>query len=148
MTELEALAEGYRQFGTTSAVIGGLAFAAATSVLANAAGARDRSTLDRSAAITAGAAIASATCLVVASLAWAFLGVHAVRSAAAGGALDASVRALNRPASLAFILGIALFFVAVGASGWIGSRALGIFTSVVATLGGAGGLLFVLRFAS
>ncbi|MBZ0101919.1 MAG: hypothetical protein K8I65_07145, partial [Thermoanaerobaculia bacterium] len=62
--------------------------------------------------------------------------------------LDESVRALNRPASLAFIFGFGLFFVAVGASGWIGSRALGVFTGIVAALGGLGGLLLILRFAA
>jgi hypothetical protein len=86
--------------------------------------------------------------LVVASLAWTFLAVQAVRAATAGGAIDASVRALNRPASAAFILGFELFFVAVGASGWIGSRRLGIFTTAVGVMAGVAGLLFVVRFSS
>jgi hypothetical protein len=148
LNELEALAEGYRQFGSTSAVIGGLAFAAATSVLASAASSIGPSAVKRSATITAGASVASAACLVVASLAWTFLAVQAVRAAAADGAIDASVRALNRPASAAFILGFVLFFVAVGASGWIGSRRLGIFTTAVGALAGVAGLLFVLRFSA
>jgi hypothetical protein len=56
-----------------------------------------------------------------------------------------SVRALNRTASAAFILGFVLFFVAVGASGWIGSRRLRIFTTAVGVLASVAGLLFVLR---
>jgi hypothetical protein len=148
MNDADALAEGYRQFGSTSAVIGGLAFAAASSVLASVATSVGPSAVRRSVTVTAGAAIASAACLVVASLLWTFLAVQAVRAGVAGGVLDASVRGLNRPASIAFMLGFALFFVSVGASGWIGSRALGIFTSAVATLSGAGGLMIVLRFSS
>lgn len=148
MSELEALAQGYGQFGSTSAVIGGLAFAAATAILATGAGSTDRRTLSRPAIVTVGAAIASAASLVFASVAWAFLNVQAVRASAQAALPDASVRALNRPASLAFILGFALFFVAVGSSGWIGSRALGTFTTLVAALGGVGGLLLILRFAT
>lgn len=148
MNDLEALAQGYRQFGSTSAVIGGLAFAAATAILATGAGSTDRRTLSRPAIVTVGAATASAASLVFASVVWAFLSVQAVRAAAQAVTLGESVRALNRPASLAFIFGFGLFFVAVGASGWIGSRALGVFTGIVAALGGLGGLLLILRFAA
>lgn len=147
MNELEALAQGYRQFGSTSAVIGGLAFAAATAILATAAASTDRKTLNRPALVTVAASIASAASLVFASVVWAFLNVQAVRAAALASAPDDSVRALNRPASLAFILGFGLFFVAVGSSGWIGSRALGVFTAIVAALGGIGGLVLILRFS-
>ena len=148
MNNLEALAEGYRQFGSISAVIGGLAFAAATAVLAAAAATTEPRSLKRSAGMTAGAAVASAACLVVASIAWTFLAVQAVRAEAVGGMLETSVRMLNRPASIAFILGLTLFFVSVGASGWIGSRALGIVTTVVGALTGVATLFIVLRFAS
>lgn len=148
MSEADSLAEAFRQLGSTSAVLGGLAFTAAVAILAVGAGTADRRALTRPAAITAGTAIASAACLIVSSLAWSLLTVQAVRASAEEHGLDPSVAALNRPASIAFIGGLVFLFASVGASGWIASRALGMVTSAIALLSGAVALLFVLRFAS
>ena len=146
MTDAEILAESFRQLGSTSAVLGGLAFTAAAALLATGAGTADPRALTRPATITAGAAIASAVCLVLASLAWSMLTVAAVRAAAGGQPLTADMVGLNRPVSFAFLGGLVLFFVSVGASGWIGSRRLGIVTSSTAGLGGIWALWFMAHF--
>ena len=148
MSEADFLAETFRQLGSMSAVLGGLAFTAAAAILSVGAGTTNPRALTRPAAITAGTAVASASCLVVASIAWSLLTVQAVRSSAAGQVVDPSVVALNRPASLAFIAGLVFLFASVGASGWIGSKGLGRITSTIALLSGVAALLLVLRFAS
>lgn len=118
----EAL-ETARQLAGVSATLGGLAFTAGAALLTVSAGASESRTLDRPATWTAGAAVASAACLLVAALTWALL---AARSPTAGNQLDV----FNRVASLTFIAGVFLFFVSLGVSGWIASRRLGIVTGV------------------
>lgn len=146
MNDAEIFAESFRQLGSTSAVLGGLSFTAAAALLATGAGTADPRALTRPAAITAGAAVASAVCLVLAALAWSMLTVAAVRAAAGGQALTAALLGLNRPVSFAFLGGLILFFVSVGASGWIGSRRLGVVTTTTAGLAGLWALWFMAHF--
>jgi|GEM_PF-1888841 len=146
MNDAEILAESFRQLGSTSAVLGGLAFTAAAAILATGAGTADPRALTRPATITTGAAVASAVCLVLASLAWSMLTIAAVGAAADGQVLATSTVGLNRPVSFAFLAGLVLFFVSVGASGWIGSRRLGIVTSSTAGLGGVWAIWFLSHF--
>lgn len=144
MSDASFYADSFPQLASISAVLGGLAFTAAAAVLSAAAAGQAR--LDRSASITAGAAVASAASLVVAALTWSLLSVQAARASATGATLGADVLSLNRPASLAFVMGLVALFTAVGASGWMGSRALGAFTTAAALLAGAGALAVVFRF--
>lgn len=145
-TPPEFLLDVFQQLGAISAVLGGLAFASAAALLGVAAGTRDPRALDRPASFTVGAAMASAVCLIVAALTWALLTIRVVTAATTGGDVFAEIAPLNRPASLAFIAGVILFFVSVGASGWIASRTLGLVTSAVALLAGLAALLIILQF--
>ncbi len=145
-TPPEFFIEAFRQLGSISAVLGGLAFASAAALLAVGAVTDDPRALGRPASITAGAAVASAACLIVSALTWVLMTVHAAGAAAAGQRILEQVVALNRPASLAFITGIILLFVSVGASGWVASRTLGIVTSAVAVLSGLASLLIIFQF--
>lgn len=144
------LIQAFQQLGAISAVLGGLAFAAAAALLSVAAGTRDPQALDRPAAWTAGASIASAACLIIAALTWALLTVQAAGAAASGqpGMVEAQLVALNRPASIAFITGVVLLFVGVGTSGWIASRMLGMITTTVALLAGVAALFIIFQFVN
>lgn len=140
------LAEAFRQAGSTSAVLGGLAFTAAAAVLS--ASVSGSAPLGRPTSLTAGASTASAASLIVSSLAWSQLATKAVVFSAIGQPFDLGLLWVSRSASLAFVLGLLLLFVAIGTSGWIGSRRLGLFTSAVAVLAGAIALVLELTFAS
>ena len=145
-TPPEVLLDVFQQLGAISAVLGGLAFASAAALLAVAAGTSDPRALDRPATLTVGTAMASAACLIVAALTWALLTIRVIRATVEGSVGFEEIAALNRPASLAFIAGVALFFASVGASGWIASRALGLVTTAVAALAGLGALLIIFQF--
>lgn len=140
------LVEAFRQAGSTSAVLGGLAFTAAAAVLS--ASVSGSAPLGKPSSLTAGASTASAASLIVSSLAWSQLATKAVAFSVMRQPFDVELLWVSRSASLAFALGLILLFVAIGASGWIGSRKLGLFTSTVAALGGTLALVLELTFAS
>ena len=148
MDDPSLLVETFSQGSAISAVLGGLAFTAATALLAVAAGtSRDRA-LDRPATVTAGAAVASSAGLVVAALVWSMLASEAATDAGMGRPFDPGLLVVSRTATGAFFVGLALLFVAIGASGWVGSRRLGLFTSAVALVSGATSLTVFFLFLS
>ena len=51
-------------------------------------------------------------------------------------------------ATVSFFIGLALLFVGLGASGWIGSHALALFTNVVAGVTGLVSLVILFQFMS
>lgn len=98
--------------------------------------------------MTVGAAVASAAVLVVPALAWSLLRLEAVRASAGGVALDAEFLELNTLNADVFAVRLVALFVAIGASGWMGSRALGVFTTAVGAVAGLSAVAVVLKFAS
>lgn len=143
MQEIRLYAEAYQQLASISAVLGGLAFAAAAIVLNAGAGTDDPNALSRAAKITAATAVSSSVCLVIAALAWSLMSADLIRIAAnSDGPAAGQVANLNWIPSFLLLGGSMLFFVSVGVSGWIGSRRLGFVTSAVALAGGTG-LLFL-----
>ena len=148
MDDPALLIETFRQASSISAVLGGLAFTAAAAVLSVAVGTSDSRALGPPATITAGAAVASAAGLIVAALTWSLLSTTATADAMLGREFDPTLLGVSRTATLAFLVGLSLLFVAIGASGWIGSRRLGTFTSAVAGLAGLVSLVIVFRFMS
>ena len=61
-------------------------------------------------------------------------------------AAAAALAALQRPLSLAFIVGILLLFVVLGLGGWLRSRALGIATTATALAAAIGATAVLGRF--
>ena len=142
----EYFAESYSQLGSISAVLGGLVFAAAAALLNTAAGTSDPRALDRPAGLTAGSAVLSSVCLVVASLAWTLMAAQSFRDAATNQPVSEFFHQLNLTATYVFMGGLALFFASVGSSGWIGSPKLGIATTTAAIIGSIAALIIGLQF--
>ena len=142
----EYFAESYSQLGSISALLGGLVFAAAASLLNTAAGTSDPRALDRPAALTAGSAVLSSVCLVVAALAWTLMAAQSFQDAGTDQPVPETIHQLNLTATYVFMGGLALFFASVGSSGWIGSPKLGLATTAAAAIGSIAALLIVLQF--
>ncbi|MEM7479590.1 MAG: hypothetical protein AAF481_00330 [Acidobacteriota bacterium] len=118
-------------------MLGGLAFTAAAALLAAGTGTRDPSALSRSAKVTVATAIAGALCLVSAALMWSFMSADMSRALAKENVdLANRIAQLNRWPSYGLLAGVVGFFTSIGASGWIASRKLGLFTTVLALAGG------------
>lgn len=138
---MEALTQFYGQFASVSAVLGGLAFAAAAAILNAAAGTSDPNALNRPAKVTVAGAVASTMCLVFASLLWSVLSAITAISPDIRSALPGSTQMAINLAFLGLCAGTVFLFVSIGASGWIASRRLGILTSAGAAVVGLGALL-------
>ena len=144
---LELYATAFQQLASISAVLGGLAFTAAAALLAAGTGTRHPDALGRSARITVATAVSSALCLVIAALTWSLMAADISRAVANGNTSAAmDLVRLNWIPSIALIAGVLLFFASLGASGWIASRKLGLFTSLAALVGGVALLLMILVF--
>ena len=141
---MELYAEAYQQPASISAVLGGLAFAAAAALPNAGARTSDANALDWPAKLTTGTAVASAVLHVVAAMTWSFMTADLFRAAADGQSFPPGVALMNFVASLEMIAGSVLLFVSIGASGWIASRRIGIATSVVALGGGIGLVVLIL----
>ena len=133
---MELFAEAYQQLASISAVLGGLAFTAAASLLAGGVGTSALDALRRPAKITVGTALASAVSLVGAALMWSLM-VADIRRALARGEYETAQHfaALNWIPSIALIVGTGLFFASIAASGWIASRRLGLVSTAMGVLG-------------
>jgi len=141
---LQEVASKIQQMGAVSALLGGLSFSAAISLLASGAVRGETNKLGRSAAITIGFAMACAACQIVATIAWTFLALN----------LDAEImtddmaKHLRRWGSQAFILGILLLFISISVSGWIASRWLGAVTTIIGVLSGFWTLYIIFIFVN
>jgi hypothetical protein len=143
---MELYAEAYQQLASISAVLGGLAFAAAAALLNAGARTSDADALDWPAKLTTGTAVASAVLYVIAAMTWSFMTADLFRAAADGQSFPPGVALMNFVASLEMIAGSVLLFVSIGASGWIASRRIGIATSMVALGGGIGLVVLIFWF--
>lgn len=130
---LEAVASKYQQLATVGALLGGLAFAAAISVISSSVKVGEKNKLSRAAFTTVSFAMASATCQVVSTIVWTFLSLNLDNEALMNGDLQGD---LGRLGSQTFIIGVFLLFVSIGVSGWISSWRLGAVTTAIGGLGG------------
>lgn len=121
---------------SVSAVLGGLAFTAAASLLAAGTGTEDPDVLSRPAKITIASAVLSTLLLITAAVTF---------SGLAAGALVADTNNLRTLDGFESIMRIAYgglavgafsFFISVGTSGWIASRTLGAITTTGAVIAG------------
>ncbi|MCW9709015.1 hypothetical protein [Fodinibius salsisoli] len=143
---MELYAEAFQQLAFISAVVGGLAFTAAASLLNAGTATNDPTALSRSAKITIGTAIMSALFMIISTFIWSFQSADLFRAAVNNQSFPKSVGWVNFAASISMITGGMLLFVSIGTSGWIGSRNLGIVTSIAAVVGIVALILMVLWF--
>lgn len=79
---MELYAEAFQQLAFISAVVGGLAFTAAASLLNAGTATNDPNALSKSAKITIGTAIMSALFLIISTFIWSFQSADLFRAAA------------------------------------------------------------------
>lgn len=132
---MELYAEAFQQLAFISAVVGGLAFTAAASLLNAGTATNDPNALSKSAKITIGTAIMSALFLIISTFIWSFQSADLFRAAANNQPFPKFVGWVNFVASISMITGGMLLFISIGTSGWIGSKKLGIITSIAAVIG-------------
>ena len=142
---MELYAQAYQQLAAISAVLGGLAFTAAAALLGAGVSANNPIVFGKATKLTVASALGSAVSLVIAALIWSLMAAD-INRAVARDKLDAvtNIIQFNWIPSWWFILGAILFFLSVGACGWIASRSLGIFSSAAGTIGSVM-LIFMLR---
>lgn len=140
----EALADLFRQLAFVCALIGGFAFAFLGVLL---------TVPSRSRVVewTAGMAMATVACLLVCVIGWTLMASQLVTprpSAAIAEELNfpVAMKHLHPRLSLLFILGTFLFLASLGLSGWVRSRALGIVSTVIASLAAVGFMLVMTPF--
>jgi hypothetical protein len=131
------MAELFRQLAFITAILGGFAITF-LSVLLTA------SATHRMVNWIVGVTTAAAVSFVLSALGATFSAVIATDAGA--DPLPSDVEALHEPLSLLFLGGTLLLFTALGMSGWLRSRSLGIATTVIATLGLIGGLFIIAPF--
>lgn len=127
--------ESYQQVAFINALLGGFAVTFLSVLLTSAS--RER-VVSRIVAVTT----LAACCFVLSALGSTFSAVAAARS----GEIAPEILALRRPLSLLFLSGTALLFLALGLSGFVRSRRLGLFTAAVATAALAGGWMVMRPF--
>jgi len=121
---------------SVSAVLGGLAFTAAASLLAAGTGTDNPDVLNRPAKITIASAVLSTLLLITAAVIFSTLAAGvALADANDPRALD-GFESILRYAYWGLFAGAFSFFISVGTSGWIASRTLGAITTTGAV--GAG----------
>ena len=138
---VETITAKYRQLAAICALLGGLAFAAAMSILSKGASGQ---ALSRPASITSAFAMASAAVQIVATIGWTSLVLYVDTDLMT----EETRRYMGRWSSMAYILGVFLLFVSIGMSGWIASRWLGVITAIIGALSGIFTLSVILRFVS
>lgn len=136
-----AMASIFQQLGSISAVLGGFAFASAGALLA-ATEQRGGS----AASVAVGAAILAAACFILSSMAWTLSSVRATGIASLAQALPASTFTMHGAMSLVFELGALALLASLGMSGWVRSRRLGWFTTIVAGMASLVGFVVVAQF--
>lgn len=128
------MGDAFGQLSAICAVLGGFAvtFLGIVMTLADA-----RKRVEAVAAV----ATACAACFFLGALGWALFAALAARVASSSGPAQAELTqqlqaagVLRRPLSLLFLLGVALLFITLGASGWLRSRRLGVLTSLIAAM--------------
>ena len=136
-----AMASIFQQLGSIAAVLGGFAFASAGALLA-----ATEQRGGRAASLAVGAAVLAAVCFILSSLAWTLSSVRATGVASLAQTLPASTFTMHGAMSLVFELGALALLASLGLSGWVRSRRLGWFTTVVAGLATIGGFMVVVQF--
>lgn len=127
MADADRLAEVFRQLAFISAVLGGFSVAFWVALLGAEA---------RIATWAAGFAVGASVSLLVVAL---FMTISTVQVALDGrdtyDALPPAIAATYEPMTLLFLFGALLFFVSLGISGFVRSRAMGVVSSVLAAFG-------------
>lgn len=120
--------EAFSQLASTSAVLGGFAFAFLGAIISGG---------HRSRAVTGTTAftLPSAACFVLCALGWSLTSVWLASPLADQvDTLPDFITSVHAILSFAFLIGIAAFFGALGFSGWIYSHVLGYVSTVCAVL--------------
>lgn len=138
-----AYAEMFSQLGSIAAVLGGFAFASAGALLA-----ASEERAGRAATTAVGAAVLSAACFILSALSWTLSTIRATGAASVEGELPRVVLSLHAIMSFVFQLGILALFVSLGASGWVRSRRLGLFTSGAALVAAVSAVVVVYQFVA
>ena len=127
MVVAERLAEVFRQLAFISAVLGGFSVTFWVALLTAEA---------RAASVAAGFAVAASVSLLVVAM---FMTISAVQvtldAREAYDALPPAIAATYEPMTFLFLFGALLFFVALGISGFVRSRRMGIASSILGGLG-------------
>lgn len=142
------MGESFGQLAAVSAVLGGFVMTFLGVLL----GAPDTR---RRVAVSLALAATAAGCLLLAAVGWSLLAAQVALVAAAAGdwavtarqQLDAGLR-LQRLLGFAFMSGIALLIALIGSTGWLRSRPLGVFTSVLAAVLAAAAVRVVWPFVA
>jgi hypothetical protein len=140
------MGDAYGQLAAVSAVLGGFAVTFLSIVLTHADSRRRVSG-------AVGVATTAAACFFLTTLGWALLASFAAQfqasdataRAALAGRFGAAL-ALQRPVSTLFLVGVLLLTAMLGVGGWLRSRRLGLFTTVVAALTTVAALLIIRPF--
>ena len=137
---MENIVQAGELLASVSAVLGGLAFTAAASLLAAGTGTSNPDALNRPAKITIASAVLSTLTLISAAVFFSAVAVAAAVTDANDPRLisDAPIFLYGY---LGLVAGSFSFFVSVGASGWIASWKLGAITTTGAVLAGVATLL-------
>jgi hypothetical protein len=129
--------ELFRQLAFINAILGGFAITF-LSVLLTA------SSVHRVVDWIVGVTAAAAACFVLSALGATFSAV--IASETKSGRLPGEVAALHEPMSLLFLAGTTLLFTALGLSGWLRSRRLGVATVTIAMAAIAAGFFMMRPF--
>ncbi len=141
------MGDAFAQLASVSAVLGGFTVTFLAVVLTLSDG---RRRVDVAVAV----ATASAACFLTCALGWSlFAAVYSTAPATGATPEDlgrhfAKIKYLHSWLSFAFILGLTLLFVTIGAGGWLRSRRLGWVTSALALAGAAAAFAILREFVT
>ncbi|RMG40030.1 MAG: hypothetical protein D6732_03475 [Methanobacteriota archaeon] len=123
------MAEAFNQLTTTSAVLGGFSFAFVGALLAV-------SNRNKPFKTTFIFTLAAATGFVLSSLGWSLISVwlNSPLNDSTANELPAFIITLHSPLSISFLLSILFFFYTIGSNGWIVSKKLGYYSTLLAAL--------------
>jgi hypothetical protein len=134
---MEDFVQAGELLASVSAVLGGLAFTAAASLLAAGTGTNDPDALNRPAKITIASAVLSTLLLITAAVIFSTLAAGAALADTNDPRAIDGYLSLLQYAYFGLFAGAFSFFVSVGTSGWIASRILGAITTTGAVVAGA-----------
>jgi hypothetical protein len=130
-------ADSYSSLASISTVFGGFALTFLGVLLVSATG-RVVDWIVRCSAV-------ATTAFTVSALGWSLWSAQAAESAARAISLSRTLMPLHRQLSVAFVAGVLLLFVSLALTGFVRSRAVGLFTTTVA-IAGAVAAIYVLSF--
>ena len=131
---MEDIVQAGELLASVSAVLGGLAFTAAASLLSAGTGTSNPDALNRPAKITIASAVLSTLMLITAAVIFSTVAAAAALTDATDPNAVDGLRPILQYGYWGLVAGAFSFFVSVGASGWVASRRLGAITTTGAVL--------------